>query len=307
MDNFGLPDKQYYQRIFNGLGVTSASSWQVFQVPKNKAMLHIYMVGSGGGGGAGAIGAVSNGAGGGGGGSGGQTIIEIPTALLPDRLYISVPMGKTGTGLSSYVSTLPTTSTSNHVVGIANGGAVGGNGTGGTAGTAGGAGAIATSATMPLGWPFAKLALAGQAGTVGGGTSSATSLAHPTTGLRVTGGTGGGGLPASGGGANAGGINAVANPSYFLGVEAGTGSTLSTTPPNNGNNGKQYFEAGLYFTGATGGGATHTAATGAGLVQSYGGDGNIGSGGGGSGGALTGSTPAPQSKGGSGLVIITAW
>ena len=284
--------------------MSAGASWHTFNRPIGKSMLCALLIGSGAGGGSGVVGANSTAAGGGGGGSGGQTYLEIPLELLPPRLYISVGLSKTGAGLASYISTQPNT-TANHVVGIANGGGVGGNASGATAGAAGAAGAIATNATMPLGWAFSKLALAGQAGIIGGTTVAGAALTLPTTGLRVTGGTGGGGLPAAAAtGTNGGSFTVPASPSYFPAQSGGVGSATATNPADNGRNGFRVNEAGLYFYGGTGAASTHGTATGGGLVQGSGGSGDTGCGGGGMGGALTGSSAGVLSRGGAGLVLI---
>jgi hypothetical protein len=311
MDSYGLPNSpQFDRQVFRGFyGATGGgSTWQVYNVPRGKSMLHIFMLGAGGGGGSGVVGAVSTAGGGGGGGSGGQTIIEMPIALLPPRLYVNAAAGKTGGGLASYVAIQPQIATANHTVGIANGGSGGGNASAGSAGGAGNGGSIATNATMPLGWAFSKLVLAGQAGIIGGTNVASAALTHPTTGLHVTGGTGGAGLPATAtNGTNGGAITAIAEPSDFKGLPTNTGPTSTTTPATNGNSGYQYTAAGFYYIGGTGASSTHGSATGAGLVQGSGGDGGIGCGGGGMGGALTGSTAGVLSRGGDGIVIITAY
>lgn len=305
MEPFGLPKSPLYEKyVFNANSVSAGGNWHTWVRPVGKSYLTILAIGGGGGGGTGVVGANSTAGGGGGGGSGGQTVLEIPMDFLPNRLYISVGTSKTGAGLASFVSTQPNT-TANHVLAIANGGAVGGNASAGTGGAAGGAGAIATNATMPLGWAFSKLALAGQAGIIGGAAVAGAALTLPTTGLRVTGGTGGGGLPAAAAaGTNGGSFTVPASPSYFPAQSGGVGSATATNPADNGRNGFSVPEAGLYFYGGTGGASTHGTATGGGLVQSSGGHGDIGCGGGGMGGALTGSSAGTASRGGAGLVIF---
>lgn len=304
-DSFGLPSSPQFDKFqFDGNSQSAGASWYEWSRPTGKSRISMLLIGAGGGGGTGVVGANSTAAGGGGGGSGGMTIIEMPLDLLPPRLYISVGQAKTGAGIASYVSTQPNT-TANHVVGIANGGAVGGNASGATGGAAGGAAGIATAATMPLGWPFSKLALAGQAGIIGGAAVAGGALTLPTTGLRVTGGTGGGGLPAAAAtGTNGGSITAIASPSYMQGLSGGVGSATATNPADPGRHGFAVPEAGFFYYGGTGGASTHGTATGGGLVQAAGGNGGIGSGGGGMGGALTGSTAAAQSLGGPGLVLF---
>ena len=229
----------------------------------------------------------------------------MPLSLLPPRLYISVPYGAAAAGLATYVSTQQST-VANYVVAIANGGGVGGNASGATAGTAGAGGSAATAATMPIGWPFAVV-IGGMNGQAGSSLNTQTSL--PTSGIRVTGGPGGASLGASGAAGVVGGSFFLpAAPTPFLAHPGGAGGSTATTPPGNGTNGFTLTtDLGAYYYAGTGGGATHGSATGAGLVQAAGGNGGIGSGGGGMGGALTGSTAATVSRGGSGLVIITCY
>lgn len=308
MDHFGLPNSPQFERsVFYGVAQTAAQNWQTYVVPRGKSMLHIFMLGGGGGGGSGVIGANSTAAGGGGGGSGAQTIVLIPTAFIPQRLYISVALAKTGTGQATYVSALPAINSTQHVIGFAAGGGAGGNAAGATAGAAGAAGLVANSSNMSLGWPFATV-LAGQAGIIGGTNVAGGNLSYPAT-LRVTGGVGGGGLPAAGvAGTAGGGISALAVPAPYYGANGGAAQPTATSPANPGLPGVQLSnEIGLFWQGGTGGGSTHGTATGGGLVQARGGDGAIGCGGGGMGGALTGSAAAVLSMGGGGIVIITAF
>ncbi len=315
MDPYGLPGTPHADTaIFNGNTTSTTLNWHTWTKPLGKVMASIVIVGGGGGGGTGVIGAVSTAAGGGGGGTGGMTVIEIPLALLPPRLYISVGVATQGAGLASYVSTWPETTitlgtNTNHVVAFATGGGAGGNGAAAVAGAAGAAAAIATVAGMPLGWQFIKQALAGVVGAAGGTTGSGGSAAAAgSSGIHMTGGGGGGGLPASGTGSVGGQINGVTAPTFFPAYLGGVGPTTATTPANPGNSGFLVREAGFFYYGGTGGSSTHGAATGAGLVQGRGGNGGaIGAGGGGMGGALTGSTAANPSYGGAGMVMITCY
>lgn len=308
MEPYALPSSsQYDSAVFTGNSpYNGGENWSTWTKPQGKGMVSFVLIGAGGGGGSGAIGAVSTAAGGGGGGSGAMTILEMPLALLPPVLYISVGNQVAGYPSSTWVSTQPS-KLANYVVATATAGNQGGNASGATAGSAGAGGAIATAAQMPLGWPYVRLALVGQAGAAGGTTSSGTAVTLPVTGLRVTGGTGGGGLPGSGTGSIGGQLTVPASPSYFPAQLGGVGPTTATTPANAGRSGFNVRDAGFYYYGGTGGSSTHGGATGTGLVQGAGGNGGIGSGGGGSGGALTGSTPADNSYGGSGLVIITCY
>ena len=304
-DQFGLPESPRFRKyVYNGNSPSVAACWDIWTRPPGASMLSFIVIGGAGGGGTGVIGANSTAAGGGGGGSGGQTIGEIPLDLLPSRLYISVAQAKTGSGNPSYISTQPN-ATANHVLAVANGGTVGGNAAGATAGAAGAAAGISQNSTMPLGWAWAKLALGGQTGIIGGTTVNGSNLTLPTTGLRITGGAGGGGLPAAAtAGTNGGSFTVPASPSYFAAQSGGVGSATATAPADPGRHGFLIPEAGFYYYGGTGGASTHGTATGGGLVQAPGGNGAIGCGGGGMGGALTGSSAAVQSYGGAGLVIL---
>lgn len=308
LDLFHLPTNTVADiKEFKGNSVTAGLSWQTWLKPRGVSMIHIFLLGQGGGGGAGAIGANSTAAGGGGGGSGGQTSLTMPAWMLPDILYISTGASATGAGVASYVSIAPNI-TANHVVAIANGGGAGGNASGATAGAAGSAGAIATVATMPLGWSFANLALAGQAGIIGGVAVAGAALTLPTTGLLVTGGTGGGGLPAAAAtGTNGGAFTVPAAPSPFPPQVGGVGSATATVPADNGSNGGNFMNKLFYCYGGTGGASTHGTATGAGLAQSRGGVGGYGCGSGGSGGALTGSAASVASRGGLGYCLVVSW
>jgi hypothetical protein len=307
MDTAALPQSLHFDTArFGGTTMTAGSGWQTWKKPLGKSYAIITVFGGGGGGGAGAIGAASTAAGGGGGGSGGMTIVEIPLAFLPSGLFISVGAAKSGAGLITYVSMQPNIS-ANHIVAVAGGGSGGGNAAGATAGTGGSAGAGGTAATMPFGWAFAKLTVAGRPGTAGGTVGNAPTYTLPTTGVRINGGTGGGGLPASGVGST-GGSYSVPASTYYFANDGGVGASVSTAPPDSGKSGVPVLGAGGdYYYGATGGGSTHVTATGAGLVSGAGGNGAVGSGGGGSGGALTGSAAASLSLGGPGLVIITCY
>lgn len=309
MDPYALPDSsQSDVAVFNGNTVSSvAPFWHVWTKPPGKSYVSITAIGGGGGGGSGVIGANSTAAGGGGGAGGGMTTIEMPLALLPSRLYISVGVAVTGVGVPSVVSVAPQAGTS-YVVVSASGGNVGGNASGATVGS-GGSGVSTTVTSMPLGWAFLKTAIAGQGGTIGGATVGGTVLILPLTGIRTTGGTGGGGLPAAATASNSGGgFQVPASPSYFPAQSGGVASGTATVAADPGRHGFRADGPGQhYYYGGTGGASTHGSATGAGLTQAPGGNGGLGSGGGGMGGALTGSTAATLSRGGPGLVIITCF
>jgi hypothetical protein len=159
---------------------------------------------------------------------------------------------------------------------------------------------------MPLaGLGFYTL-IAGQAGIIGNTTGAGAALTLPTTGLLITGGTGGAGVGNAASTGAAGGAFTVAGafPTHTGGTAAGS----QTLPAGNGSNGFDRVINGLsYSYGGTGGGSTGGAATGAGLKAGNGGAGGIGCGGGGGGGGFTGSTQGLGGRGGPSQIIITAW
>lgn len=305
MDFSGLPESPH-RKVFTltANSPTAGVQWGSLAVPKQYAMCNIFLLSNGGAGGNGAIGANSTAAGGGGGGSSSQSILNIPTALLPNVIYYSIAIGGTGAGFASYISAQAQTQ-AHHVLLIANGGGTGGNAAGATAGAAGAAGGAGTIATAILGGAHATF-IAGQAGIIGGVAVAGANLTVPTTGLRVTGGTGGGGLPAAAAtGTSGGNLTIPAISAYFPVHNGGVGSATATNPAAPGAHGYLIKPQGMYFYGGMGGASTHGTATGAGLAQGAGGQGGNGSGGGGSGGALTGSAAAPKALGGDGLAIVT--
>ena len=288
---------------FEGNSSTAAGSWVTWTKPRGKSMINIVIVGKGGSGGTGVIGANSTAAGGGGGGSGGQTNVTMPLALLPDIIFLSLAGISATTTLASYVSIAPN-AVGNNVIALANGGGNGGNAAGATAGAAGAAAGVATSLNMAFGFNFAQV-LAGQPGIIGGTTGTSTAVVIGTSGLMVTGGSGGAGLGTAGtAGAAAGGLTGAG---VFPSITGSAGGSTATTPPGNGSSGFRPVQNMLFGLGGTGGGATHGTATGAGLVQSSGGNGAPGCGGGGMGGALTGSTAGVVGQGGPAFCIITVW
>ena len=296
--------------LFIGSSPVAGQDWMTWRKPRGKSMINILLIGRGGNGGAGAIGANSTAAGGGGGGSGGQTQITIPLILLPDILYISLAGVGTNSSQASFVTIQPKMTAgsgspiANDVLIMANGGANGGAAAGATAGAAGAGGGSATGSAMPLGFNSATTS-SGQAGIIGGVAVTAANLTLPLTGLLVTGGTGGGGLPAAAtAGTNGGSINGAGAFPTILG---GVGSATATTAADSGLIGTQPISKLMYYMGGTGGASTHGTATGGGLVQSNGGNGAYGCGGGGSGGALTGSVAGRIGFGGQAICIVTCW
>ena len=313
MEPFGLPTSPHVEKIeFTGNTLVAGSSWQTWTKPAGKSYLTMVLFGGGGGGGAGAIGNPAAASGGGGGGSGGLTIVEVPLALLPNRLYVSVGGAKTGAGIGTYVSTQPNL-TSNHVFACVYGGLAGGNASGATAGTAGSPAGPVAATNMPIGWVFRKLILGGQAGTAGGtGYATGGALTLPTTGIRTTGGTGGGGVGADGGNGESGGSFIIpASPTHYLPHPGGVGPVPAEVAPSAGNSGFRLDtgSGGYLYYGGTGGGSSSTNGLPIteSMIQAPGGNGGIGSGGGGSGGAITGSVAAPLSYGGAGLAVFVCY
>jgi len=291
------------------VGEGSAGSIKSWIKPRGKTMCNILLIGRGGNGGTGVVGAA--GGGGGGGGSGTQTSITLPLWAVPDRLYINLggyPGG--ASGACSVMIAPNAAATANDCLVYALNGGHGGNAATTTGGTAGASSAAATAGNMPLGWQWLDSALAGQAGTAGGaGTTTGTvggALTLPTTGLLVTGGTGGGACPTTVGAGTAGGLFTVAGRFAEAPHTAPAGGT-GTTPPTNGRAGYKPIQGLMYWYGGTGGGGTGSNATGAGLAQASGGNGDIGCGGGGMGGGFTGSTAGAIGLGGSAFCQITCW
>jgi len=303
-DPFGFPfSESSIVDVYKGNTSVAGGNWQIWKKPPGKSFLHILLFGAGGNGGNGAVGLNSTAAGGGGGGSGGQTSIIIPLHMLPNVLYLSLASG--GSGITSRIGVYPEVVTFSTIA-LANAGGNGGNAAGATAGGAGGAGAIATLATMPLAGVGTTTLLAGSAGVIGGVAVAAANLNMPTTGLYLTGGTGGGGLPSTGlSGNNGGAINTAT--ALIPGVPAGAGAGAATTPGGSGSHGISYNKPVRFMLGGTGGGSSHGSATGTGLAGGAGGAGGFGSGGGGGGGALTGSTTGTGGRGGDSYAILSAF
>ncbi len=279
---------------------TGALQYYTWQKPRGRTMSSMLCIGPGGNGGNGAIGANSTAAGGGGGGSGAVSKLMVPINLLPDQLYIIIDASN-----NVYISVSQFASVNERLL-FSRIGGTGGNAAGATAGAAGAAAAIPLITECVLAGMGIFTFLAGQAGIIGGVAVAGAALTLPTTGLTITGGTGGGGLPAAAAtGTNGGSFTVPAVPSIFPPQSGGIGSATATVPAASGSHGYPVFKG--YWYGGCGGASTHGTATGAGLQQSSGGDGGIGSGGGGSGGALTGSAAGKSGIGGPGLVQIVCW
>lgn len=291
-------------QVFIGTRGSTVSPWQK---PRGVSMIYMLVLGSGGNGGNGAVGAASTAAGGGGGGSGAQATLLVPAIFLPDVLQVWTgfpgfsstvslrdPLINGGIGAGEYIL-------------LAAAGGAGGNASGATGGTSGTAGGVPAIGNNPLAGLGRYTFLAGQAGVGGGTTSFASDLIRPTTGLVVTGGTGGGGLGAAGTGTNGGGNILAAG--VFPSIRGGGSGLLANTNSRgeNGSSGHQSLPGLLHFSGGAGGASQATNITPAAAGGGFGGNGAPGCGGGGGGGGFTGSTQALGGSGGPGLVIIIAW
>jgi hypothetical protein len=288
-------------QTFTGMGI---GQYEIWSKPRGVTMAMIICQGPGGNGGNGAIGANSAAAGGGGGGSGARANLLIPVTFLPEIMYISAPVP----GQDTFIAIgYPTTAANNLLLRCAAGGN-GGNAAAATAGAAGAAGGLPAIGSNALAGLGTYTFLAGQAGIIGGVAVAGGNLTLPATGLPVTGGTGGGGLPAAAAtGTNGGSFVVPAQPNLYPAQSGGVGSATATSPAANGSHGFNTFNGLAFAYGGTGGASTHGTATGAGLRQSIGGDGGWGCGGGGSGGALTASVAGLGGRGGNGFVTIICW
>lgn len=302
-----MSDPLYYPHsenvsFFVGSAIAVNTNWQIWRKPVGKTMLHILLCGAGGNGGLGAIGANNTAAGGGGGGSGSQVSLVIPLYAIPDVLYLS--LGAVA-GVGSRITIAPNATPASCIANVT-AGSNGGNAVGATAGGAGSGGAAAATNSMPLGFAIGVVSnTVGTPGTIGGTTTAGGAIVLPTSGTRLSGGAGGGGLPAAGAVGTAGG--GLSANDFFGAIAGGAGGATGTTPPGNGSCGLTWNKALFFNLGGCGGGSTHGTATGAGLVQSNGGDAGLGCGGGGAGGALTGSTAGAGGKGGASFAILTVW
>lgn len=294
-------------QTFFALGSTT---WQTWQKPKNTHFVYITAIGGGAGGGSSSD-VLGTSGGGGGGGSSSITSIMIPSALLPDTLYIQVGLGGSGgsgatigaSGELSTISIQPNTTAINTIIRSGAAAAVGGGVGNTTVGGAGGAGGTVFTSTLGL---LSSLgfysSISGDAGATGGyGANGLTKTA--LSNMCFCGGGGGAGKTTgtdfAGGSILAGGVLArVAGGSAGVAASNGNGG-IATIRPNL----IAYASSALPFatTGGSGGGANQN-----GTGGGNGGAGEIGSGGGGA-GALNGGTGRVGGRGGDGLVIITCF
>jgi hypothetical protein len=285
---------------FPGFSTTDGGAWEVWNKPRGCTFIRILTIGGGGGGGRGgaANGAATSAGGGGGGASSGMTTLTIPAIFVPDRLYVSSGTGGAGgssgagsAGIPSIVAIAPA-NVNIYILCYAKEGTGGGLGsnttiTGGAGGTGGSTAAISTA---NQGFQGHFNAIVGQNGANGG-----SSITYPTTGLLLSGGSGGGTINASVT-TTAGNINAPASQTSVYTLF----QTLTATLFTDGKAGVELYQP-LMSCGGVGGGSVITGGR-------RGGDGGFGSGGGG-GGASTanGASGGRGGNGGPGLVVIQTW
>jgi len=297
----GLP-KKYHATVFNTPSGATTLGWQSWTKPRGFTMCMMHVVGGGGGGGNGFTRATLNQGGGGGGGAGAAMCkLLVPMAMLPNSLYVLCGAGgaATATGISSYISVLPNTTTRNVFI-FANGGGGGGTGTGGAGGAAGSAPATPSAASARLSAAGFFYAVTGPAGGAGNATTTGANGNSMSTGSGTSGGAGGAGVTAGNATANGG---QLANSTEWLYTIAGGvapsgrgNDGLAVQLPNCSDGVNAYIPTlSLAGTGGASGGT---------VVGGNGGDGGPGSGGGGGGAGTTGGTGG---RGGDGFVVIICW
>lgn len=274
-----IPHNEAKQTVFFG---TDTGTWQTWTKPAGISYVAFTIIG--GGGGSGRSQTSSNG----GAGSGGVTTILLPSAFLPDTVFIRAGSGGIGAtflngngtaGGVSYVAVYPST-TAAYVLGYANGGPGGGASQLGSAGAT-----IASIASMPLATGFYYNFQAGLEGS-NGSTFNSNGTNITLGALCLSGGAGGG---------------------YGSGFTGGsiTGSGIIPTIPGGATNAPGgagvWFWKGFKGCGGAGGGGGAASGTGG-----AGGNGAYGCGGGGGGGAGGGGA-GQGGNGGQGLVVVHYW
>ena len=296
LDIFNIPTNASSTQTF--YASSGSNLWQTWEKPRGAKMIEFFLVGAGGGGGQGATSTIAR-AGGAGGGSAGITKGLIPAFLLPDTLYIQVPIGVVGaSGSISYVSLAPTASANAVILASSTGLASPGAGLGGGGSNVGGAGAtIFTNAAGAHSTLSIYTAIAGVTG-ITGVTSAGSNISSLASSL-VTGGAGGAGHSATAGDIQPGG--SVLSASVILTSTVQGGLSGSSTLISNGKNG--YTILSPFCSTGGGGGAV---GSGSSYPAGTGGGGGIGSGGGGGSAAyVAGFGSTLGGKGGDGIVIIT--
>jgi hypothetical protein len=285
---------------FPGFSDTNGGQWEVWNKPRGCTFIRILTIAGGGGGGRGgaATGAATSAGGGGGGGSSGMTTLTIPAIFVPDRLYVSSGLGGAGgsagagsAGISSIVAIAPA-NVNIYILCYANAGS--GGGAGGNTTTAGGvggsSGGTAVIATANQGFQGHLNGISGQSGAAGG-----SSITYPTTGILLSGGSGGGTINTNVS-SSAGNVNAPASQTSVYTLF----QTLTAVAFSDGQAGVELYQP-LMSCGGVGGGASISGGR-------RGGAGGFGSGGGGGGAAIqSGASGGAGGKGGDGLVVIQTW
>ena len=269
VNTFNIVDGSQQRQVFFANGVNSYHTWNK---PSNCQFVHFFVLGGGGGGGGGQGSAAGNARrGGGSGGAAGGTVSLIPSAYLPDMIYIQVGSGGSngiggttnsngGAGTLSYIMVSPDTSkTAANVIIQSGDAAAGGGNSGVNSGTAGIAGTIWSFTSNIFNDIGLMSPFAGQAGVLG-------QISPVPTSISISGITSGGAAGAGmiGSTAQAGGsVNAGGYIPTMLGGPAG-GSASSTTAGGNGSgafmtfnpNSVGYSSGQLIFTGGAGGGGS---------------------------------------------------
>jgi len=325
LDFSHVPSNTNYIQRFEANSPTAGAGWYTWVKPRGIQFVHFTVIAGGSGGSSAVLGNNSTSAGGGGGGSGAYFSGIFPAISLPDILYISVGFGGLGgaarvtagngvaglAGIASYISIAPNT-TVNNLLCIVNGGGVANAPIGASVGTGAVGGSLSTAAQMPLvglgtyagaaSGVVANVTFPGNAGTQSGGQTVGINLTTlPTTGICLTGGTGGGGVGTGNGNVGGAILGAGAFPTSLGGLAGGSTSATG----GNGSNGFQPINGLFYFYGATGGASGGNIGGNGGT----GGNGAYGCGGGGGGGAngLALGISGAGGRGGNGLVIASCW
>ena len=253
------------------------NNFQRYVIPAGATFLYVVLVGHGGFGGTPEV--VAGVTGGGGGGSGAIAKALLPVMLLPQVLYVLLPVSPSNG--SPGISIRPDTITTNRIIYCGGGGSADSSGVGGAQG-----GAMTSSQARWAGTLALWTSQAGAAGGAGSTTNGAAVTALAT--LPLSGGGGGGGSSAGTGGDVTG-----AGPFPTI-----TGGASGANPGRAGMMLRQPFGG----VGGSGGGGVNAAGTG----LNFGGAGAIGCGGGGGGNAASG-TPGAGGKGGPGYCLIVAF
>jgi hypothetical protein len=290
---------------FPGNASSTGTNWIVWNKPRSCMFIRILCIGAGGGGGGGGdTGTANSAAGGGGGGaSGAMATLTIPAVFIPDRLYVSVGIGgkggavntSGGNGLVTQVCIAPS-NTNIYNLCYANGGGGGGAGSntgaavGGTGGTAA---AQADITTANQGFQGHFNSIAGQNGAVGGtgAGNPGGDITYPTTGLLLSGGSGGGGISI-----------ALGTFGGYITAPASQNSTYTLFQTFRQSAGVELFQP-LMSCGGGGGSSGSLLLSGG----DKGDNGGFGSGGGGGGASINVFSAGAGGNGGAGLVVIHTW